>query len=525
MAQALVDLGGTDLPTAPDAERGFVAGLLWGEGLAERSEGRLDENDLNDHRYRAIYATARALVREGQPVDRLTVTARLRRLNQLDQVGGEIFLATLHEEAAITAHAEALISEIRDASVKRELVTGARRLAVEAMNGTPASSLLETAGRWLQTIRDRQLDAGPRKPQLRTLADSLARDPADLQVRYIVKPWLVAQGVTILTGAPGTGKGKFVQDLAIARGAGQAFLGAPLTAGPVLFWSGEQGRNEDDRVNQAFARGRGLHSADVVAPVMLISDPALRLGAPTMLATVLALVRQHPELLIIVDSLRRAFEGNENESEVADTFFWSVLAPLRHAGATVLLLAHPPKPPAQGDLRLDSLIRGSGDWLAMVDGLLILKAATRTRRDDGSEEIKSLLIHHKARRGSKAEVGVLVLHVKNDDTPDLAFSLTHEPGGSGIVEAQIVVEALANFFREKGLGTKADYLEHFTGRFSKKVLDPARDVLLRQGLIRKLQKEERPPGVRGTAYGWVETPEDHPFALVDLNETSPSNEG
>lgn len=114
--------------------------------------------------------------------------------------------------------------------------------------------------------------------------------------------------------------------------------------------------------------------------------------------------REHPGLLLVIDSLRRAVPGDEIDSRTPDRFFREVFVPLRDAGATVVLLAHPPKPPSMGETRPENLIRGSGDWLAILDSFIVLKTAPSMRRRlaRDAEEIDHRLSHIKARAGPKA---------------------------------------------------------------------------------------------------------------------------
>jgi hypothetical protein len=120
----------------------------------------------------------------------------------------------------------------------------------------------------------------------------LALDPARLKTTYVVRPYIRRNGLWALTS---------------------------------------KGEQEDGRTIQALCRGRGtVHPRHFFE---LIPDPPLRFGEPAMLARVLARAPEHPGLLVGIDSIRRAFKGEDISSDVADTFFRDVLLPLRAAGA------------------------------------------------------------------------------------------------------------------------------------------------------------------------------------------------
>jgi hypothetical protein len=285
----------------------------------------------------------------------------------------------------------------------------------------------------------------------------------------------------------------------LARASEQSFLGLDVAPGPSLFWSGEQGMDEDDRVFQAIARGMKLSAVDIRHPLFMLSDPPSQVDRPAMLEQILGLARAHPGLCVWLDSLRRAFPGDEIESETPDRFFREIFAPLRALDATVLFLTHPPKPPAQGELRLDSLLRGSGDWLAILDSFMVLKAAGRQRIDARREDINVSLLHVKSRRGPRADEGTITLHVTADETPNVAFAFSFATGGTEVTRAQLAIEALAAFYRERGRASRKDYLAHFEGRFSERQLDPARMMLVAQGVLKEIA------GGAGRASVWAWT--------------------
>ena len=223
-----------------------------------------------------------------------------------------------------------------------------------------------------------------------TIGEVLAVDSGTLRTEYIVNPYIPKGGLVAVSAKHGVGKTKLTQDLCTARASGGSWLGLAVAPGPALFWSGEQGRREDFRVLQAFCRGRGNQAADFAHYFGIISDPTLRFGHPMMLARVLELARAYPGLFIAIDSIRRAFEGEDIASDVADTFFRTVLLRLRAEGATVLLLAHPPKTSGnQKRIEDDNMIRGSGDFAAQLDGFMVLRPIARKRTGPDAEDIVS----------------------------------------------------------------------------------------------------------------------------------------
>lgn len=351
-----------------------------------------------------------------------------------------------------------------------------------------------------------------------TIDEVLAVDPSTLKTDYIVNPYISRGGLGAISAKHGVGKTKLVQDLCVARASGGSWLGLAVEAGPALFWSGEQGRREDFRVLQAFCRGRGIQADAFVHYLGIISDPALRFGHPLMLARVLELARTYPGLFIGIDSIRRAFEGEDSASNVADEFFRTVLIPLRAAGATVLLLAHPPK--TSGNLKRiedDNMIRGSGDFAAQLDGFMVLRPITRKRTGPDSEDIVSRLTHPKARSGRQADPRLVTLHVTHDDSAEITFTLS----AAQVTEAEELEGAL------KAAGLLAEEVKRFSRaglikalaplQLGRKAVEAAIDKLVDLGVIRgPLDKTERLTGERGHWYVFVK-----PLALVPAASADP----
>jgi hypothetical protein len=195
-----------------------------------------------------------------------------------------------------------------------------------------------------------------------------------------------------------------------------------------------------------------------------------------MLAVILKLVAEHAELLIGIDSIRRAFAGEDIASDVADEFFRAVLVPLRAAGATVLLLAHPPKTSGtQKTIPDENMIRGSGDFAGQLDGFMVLRPITRKRRDADTEDVVTRLTHPKGRRGWLADPLLVTLHVTQDRAPDVAFRFD---GAAAAVDAGQAAAA----------ATRALALQTLVGL----------------GVLRgPLDKAERRTGERGHVYAFV----------------------
>jgi AAA domain-containing protein len=339
-----------------------------------------------------------------------------------------------------------------------------------------------------------------------TIAEILAVDPEALQTTYIVTPWIPRASLCALSARAGAGKGKLAQDLTIARATGGTWLGLRIEPGPALFWSGEQGEREDFRVTQALCRGRDLHADAFRHHFEIVYDPALKFGHPTMVAYVTTRLREHPGLLIVIDSQRRAVDGDENDSVAADLFYRTVLMPLRAAGATVLTLAHPPKTSGQQKIVADeNMIRGSGDWVAQLDSFMILRPVNRNRVDATSETITMRLVHVKPRSGPQADPRLVTMTVTQDLSPRVAFTLTGtDAPATTPADVAGATKAVAALFEEKKRLGQPAVLEANLGDYGRPARLEAIKALVAAGVIRgPLDKSERLKGERGNWFVFV----------------------
>src|SRR3989442_474510 len=120
-----------------DAERAVLGAMLFAAADAvPRVVDVLRPSDFYTEAHRTIYQPMVALFERGEPVDSLTPTEELRRLNQLAFVGGPAALAVLMEEASIAVHLGAYVALVRDLAVKREAIQVAMKVIRRAFEDT-----------------------------------------------------------------------------------------------------------------------------------------------------------------------------------------------------------------------------------------------------------------------------------------------------------------------------------------------------------------------------------------------------
>jgi archaellum biogenesis ATPase FlaH len=149
---------------------------------------------------------------------------------------------------------------------------------------------------------------GPRLRQL-DVAEMLATTPPE--VPWLVEPLLVRGYVTLLAGREGEGKSFLAQALSMAVASGGTVAGLSARRGKVLVIDAE---NSQDEIHRRL-RGLGLSPEDAHNLAMY---EAVGLNLRRSLAELDRLLGVHRPDLLVLDSLRAIWQGDENSSaEVA----------------------------------------------------------------------------------------------------------------------------------------------------------------------------------------------------------------
>jgi RecA-family ATPase len=201
------------------------------------------------------------------------------------------------------------------------------------------------------TIHGESLMAGLRSMVVPTSvgwfkASSLAGKPVKPR-RWHVKGLIPSEQVTMLSGDGGTGKSLIALQLAVSTATGVQWLGNDVRAGPAMFVSAEDSRDELHRRLSAIG---DLRDMDRLLLCSLAGEDAL-LAVPRDRSNVLTRTPVFDDLdarisverpaLVVLDTLADFFGGNENDRAQARQFIGMLRGlAIRHKCA-VLLLSHP----------------------------------------------------------------------------------------------------------------------------------------------------------------------------------------
>ena len=112
-----------------DAERAVLgACLISANALGEVTE-RLRPEDFYNPDNRKVFETISAMLREGKPVDLVTVQIELNGRGELESLGGQAFFAELVRNVTTTATTGYHAEIVRDYALRRRMITASQNIA------------------------------------------------------------------------------------------------------------------------------------------------------------------------------------------------------------------------------------------------------------------------------------------------------------------------------------------------------------------------------------------------------------
>lgn len=143
-----------------DAERAVLGAiLLEGRETLPRVIELLRPGDFYTDAHRAIYEAMLRLFDRSQPVDLLTLSEELRRVDALQVAGGPAALAMLVEQASIAAHLMSYAVMVRDMATLRETIQICIETMTEAYEAkSDVQSMVDNAERRIFGLAERRLE-------------------------------------------------------------------------------------------------------------------------------------------------------------------------------------------------------------------------------------------------------------------------------------------------------------------------------------------------------------------------------
>jgi replicative DNA helicase len=208
-------------PHSVEAEQSVLGGLMLDNRAWDQIADRIREHDFYRYEHRAIFNAMARLVEQSKPLDVLTVTEALREKQDLEKIGGDLYLFELANNTPSAANIIAYADIVRERSVLRRLIQAAQDIANSAFHpaGRSISELIDTAERQVFAISEQGSHTEGPAPireilaktmdRLDTLASSngaLTGVPSGFNDLDEMTSGLQASDLVIIAGRPSMGK-------------------------------------------------------------------------------------------------------------------------------------------------------------------------------------------------------------------------------------------------------------------------------------------------------------------------------
>jgi replicative DNA helicase len=302
--------------------------LLENDALLKALEILKPQNFYRDA-HRKIFDAILALFERSEPIDLLTVSEILRRRNQLEDIGGSTYLATLLEAVPTAANIRYHARMVRETAILRSLINVATEVIAECYEHTDdVEELLDRAERMIFEISEQRVNAA--FANLKDLLKDSIRYTEQLYERHELITGLPSgfrdfdqltaglqpSDLIIIAARPGMGKTAFA--LNIARNVGMRVREArEAVAVFSLEMSKEQlalrmlcseGRIDSSRLRRGYLDksewGRLVNAANDLSDTPVFIDDSPGLSVLDLRAKSRRLQAEHGLSLIIIDYLQ-----------------------------------------------------------------------------------------------------------------------------------------------------------------------------------------------------------------------------
>ncbi|HAS6077974.1 TPA: replicative DNA helicase [Vibrio vulnificus] len=146
-------------PHSIEAEQSVIGGLLLDNERWESVSERLTKADFYSRPHRIIFDAIGSLFDSRTPVDLITLSERLEKREQLDDVGGFAYLADLAKNTPSAANILAYTDIVAERSMLRHMISAANEIADAAYNtqGRKPEELLDLAEKKVLSISEARI--------------------------------------------------------------------------------------------------------------------------------------------------------------------------------------------------------------------------------------------------------------------------------------------------------------------------------------------------------------------------------
>ena len=307
-------------PIAETSERAILGAVLEDPSLITSELASVSVSDFSITGHRRLYSLYLELVDEGKPFDELIIRDLLQERNQLDEIGGFSYLIDIQQgvltvPSHVRWHAERVINAKRLRNMNRVAEAIQEKVLQPAADHAMVLNWATDIMGSLAMGYDLDGNLTPVKPHsLKKPVYKRFEDIPDIFTleiplpEYFVDGLIARETITEWTGLGGAGKSFLLEKLGIDVATGGTFLGMQCKPANVLYL---------DYENPGFVVKARLRKMSGDNPVdrLRIWGKWCQSPAPSIGHDVLnKIVAESQPLLLIIDPLRDAHSGDENDS-------------------------------------------------------------------------------------------------------------------------------------------------------------------------------------------------------------------
>ncbi len=145
-------------PSVPEIEAAVLGAMMIEKEAVPKALELLSSESFYSKAHQLIYDAMVSLFESGEPIDTVTLYEELKKRNQLDEVGGAVYLSKLSQNISSAANIEYHSKIIVEKQILRGLITAAHDIAKTAYEGSnDAFDILDDAERKIFEITESHL--------------------------------------------------------------------------------------------------------------------------------------------------------------------------------------------------------------------------------------------------------------------------------------------------------------------------------------------------------------------------------
>ena len=226
-------------PQAPEVEEAVLGALMLEYDAIHKVNGILSAESFYKEEHQKIFNAIKSLSMQSKPIDLITVTMKLKELDELEKIGGPVYITQLTSRVSSAAHIEFHARIIAQKYMQRELIRISSETQSEAYDdGQDVEDLISSLKNKISLIEDLGSGCNTGQSQADVIQDAIMAIEKDCEAAVDGKIPGIPTGLRILNNATGGWRAPDLILLAARPGIGKTSLALKfaIEAAKAGFW-------------------------------------------------------------------------------------------------------------------------------------------------------------------------------------------------------------------------------------------------------------------------------------------------